>query len=63
MTLLAQEFHIRMGVRQGDVISPLLFNLVLEKTIREMKSENKGVNLNGRTDLLGYADHIAVLAE
>ncbi|KAF0756766.1 Retrovirus-related Pol polyprotein LINE-1 [Aphis craccivora] len=30
------QFEVRNGLRQGDALSPTLFNLALERVIREM---------------------------
>jgi len=32
----SQSFKVATGLRQGDALSPILFNLVLEKVVREM---------------------------
>jgi hypothetical protein len=56
---------VKSGLRQGDSISPILFNLVLEKVIREMKIEpQKGIKLRNSTiPLLAYADDIILMDE
>lgn len=33
---MSEEFQVGRGLRRGEVISSLLFNLVLEKIIRQM---------------------------
>ena len=35
----SEPFEIVTGVRQGDGLSPILFNCILEKTIREWRKE------------------------
>jgi hypothetical protein len=57
--------ELRTGLRQGDVLSPVLFNLVLEKVIREINiGRDEGVRMD-RTcfSLLAYADNIVLLGE
>ena len=65
---ISEPFVIKTGVRQGDGLSPLLFNLVLEKVIREWQKETKGINI-GRLrkdkihlDCLAFADDLAILS-
>ncbi|KAI5715018.1 hypothetical protein M8J77_009060 [Diaphorina citri] len=58
-----ETFLVNTGVRQGDGISPLLFNIVLEKTLRKTKSVDKGVNFGPTINLLAFADDIVLLAE
>ena len=43
-----EKFRVGVGLRQGCVMSPWLFNLVLDEAVREMNREGKGVKLEGR---------------
>ncbi|KAF0762712.1 ribosome biogenesis protein TSR3 isoform X1 [Aphis craccivora] len=57
--------EVRTGLRQGDALSPVLFDLVLEKVIREINiGRDEGVRMD-RTcfSLLAYADNIVLLGE
>ena len=55
------EFEIKKGVRQGCVLSPILFNLYTEKIFREVEDLN-GVKINDiNINNLRYADDIALL--
>ena len=56
-------FDVDVGVRQGCVISPLLFDVFVDGLAREMKALGLGVAAGeGRLSLLLYADDIVVLA-
>jgi len=54
---------VKSGLRQGDSMSPVLFNLVLEKVIRETNIEpQEGVSLQGSSvALLAYADDLVLM--
>ena len=60
----SDEFPINRGVRQGDTISPKLFNAALEGIFRKISWENEGININGeRLNHLRFADDIILIAE
>jgi hypothetical protein len=58
---LSDTFPIKNGLKQGDALSPLFFNFVLEYAIRSVQANQEDLNLNGIHQRLFYADDVNVL--
>ncbi|BHF81512.1 hypothetical protein SprV_0802464300 [Sparganum proliferum] len=61
---LSQPFGIRSGVRQGCILSPILFNYAIDWILGRALRESDGVEIapGHRLTDLDYADDIALLA-
>ncbi|KAF6201218.1 hypothetical protein GE061_005665 [Apolygus lucorum] len=63
------EFPITMGVRQGDVLSPLIFILVMDEVLKECETKCRAFHLGNwrlqpvRFSALAFADDVMLLAK
>ena len=60
---LSEMFPIRNGLKQGDALSPLLFNFALEYAIKRVQVNQDGFKLNSTHQLLAYANGVNILGE
>ena len=61
---ISDAFEILTGVKQGDVLSPFLFLLVIDFGLRTMDNRNYGIDMFGEKLFdLDFADDIALIEE
>ena len=57
-------FNVDVGVRQGCVLSPTLFNIFINRVIKEVKAMRKGVMINQiMVSILLFADDIVLITD
>ena len=57
-------FKIYSGLRQGGILSPMLFKLYIDDVLRYFNSIEKGCQVGSqRTNIIAYADDVAILAD
>jgi len=62
--VLSEEFQVVTGLKQGDALSPLLFNIALEKAVRSIQRDNHGIDIGtNKIGILGFADDLNIIGD
>ncbi|CAF3775813.1 unnamed protein product [Rotaria socialis] len=60
---LSESWHIKRGVRQGGILSPLLFNCYVDQIITAISKKKVGCKLGLATsNIIAYADDLVLLS-
>jgi len=61
---LSSFFENKTSLKQGDPLSPILFNLALQKAIHGIKMVSSGIKIaKEQLSILAYADDIALIGK
>jgi hypothetical protein len=60
---LSDNFPIQNGLKQGDALSPLLFNFASEYATRKVQENQVELKLNRTHQVLVYADDVKLLGD
>lgn len=58
------EIELKRGVKQGDPLSPLMFNVAIEPGLDAIQRNTKGVKIGGRNlSVMAFADDVVTVAK
>ena len=61
--VMSNNFHVKNGVKQGGVISPVFYCIYMDELLRELLNSNVGCYMGGQfAGAFAYADDLTLLA-
>lgn len=61
---LSEGFEVVTNLKQGNALSPLLFNIALEKAIRSVQNNNLETSIGTiQIDVLGFGDDLNLIGD
>lgn len=61
---LSKTIPVLSGIRQGDSLSPILFNVIMDEIIKDVKTAGRGYRLgNKEIKIVCYADDAVIISE
>jgi hypothetical protein len=58
---LTNHFEVKRGLKQGDGLAPLLFNIVLEYALRQLSVDVNSSLIYKSGQIFGYADDLNIM--
>lgn len=62
---MSEEFPVETDLRQGDALSPILFNIALESEVKKVQKDSIGLIIRGQNILIveQYVDYLIIMGE
>jgi hypothetical protein len=60
-TIMTDGLKVGTGLKQGDGVAPILFNITLEYVIRQLSVQTTSTIFHKSVQLIGYADDINIM--
>lgn len=61
---MSEEFPVETSLRQGDALSPILFNIALKSVVRKVQKDRIGLRIRKQNVvIIAYADDLIIMGE
>jgi sorting nexin-29 len=63
-SVMSEDFPVETGLRQGDALSPILFNIAMESMVKKVQEDSIGLKIGEQNVVMAaYADNIIIMGE